>query len=39
MWYWTMVYMSDRLVNITDLLGIAREQNKEHKKETISLVA
>ena len=34
-----MVYMSDRLVNITDLLGIAREQNKEHKKETISLVA
>ena len=34
-----MVYMSDRLVNITDLLGIAREQNKEQKKEIISLVA
>ena len=33
-----MVYMSDRLVNITDLLGM-REQNKEYKKETISLVA
>ena len=33
-----MVYMSDRLVNITDLLAL-RGQNKEHKKETISLVA
>ena len=34
-----MVYMSDRLVNITDLLGIARGQNRKQKKETISLVA
>lgn len=34
-----MVYMSDRLVNITDLLGIARGQNRKQKRETISLVA
>ena len=34
-----MVYMSDRLVNITDLLGFAREQNNHKKSETIGLVA